>query len=70
MNKPVIKNSSGDNQDHYSDTCPECMGSAVTKEVSKTADFDDTGNWFYPINFECQSQKCLHKWKEKFMVRQ
>lgn len=67
--KPNIESSEGETRHEYSDCCERCMSPSITKDVSKTADFDESG-WFYPVSFTCQNTKCLHKWKEKFRVNQ
>lgn len=70
MSKQPIKREDGQDADDYSETCTKCVGSDVVKTVGTVADFDDKGQWFYPIKFQCQAQKCGHEWTEKFMVRQ
>lgn len=64
-----IQDSEGQRKTEYSDSCPKCMTTKVTKETGTEADFDEHG-WFYPVTFQCQSAKCGHKWRETFRVTQ
>jgi hypothetical protein len=69
----TIQHSDGSEHGTYSGTCPKCFSLTVSKPepgVKRTADFDETGNWFYPVKFTCLDPKCKHEWVEKFMIRQ
>lgn len=49
--------------------CEKCGGSALLKEQSPDADFDESG-WFYRINYTCRKPTCGHKFTTRIMAQQ